>query len=350
MSINFKIFFEKIKDEKVVLAKGDLLDFKWQSLKNKLIENSNNSYFQSKSLIIKNDDIICLNLEGKDKFGLKQDFLIYDNRTFIYLLAKLKKYQKENQNEEMKIKFLLGKQDNEPIMELPNFDICLNESLKEIWKKEKDKIKKELNHLELTIKKKKKKLNEDNDKKLNENNYKKLNFNINQNVTCNNCLSMNFYGFRYICSYCNNYNLCNKCYHLGNHDPSHNFILFRNPLEKDEDILKYDAKFKPSSKVLRNIKDKPTITFTLANTGQKDLENCYIGYIKLDKNHLGCNNYNIKKIERNSQETITLELNYDNEENNTFNIFEGHFRMFTENGIPFGDILKVRIINELFDL
>ena len=161
---------------------------------------------------------------------------------------------------------------------------------------------------------------------------------------------MNFYGYRYICSYCNNYNLCNKCYHLGNHDPSHNFILFRNPLEKDEDILKYDAKFNPSSKILRNVKDIPKIKFTLANTGQKDLENCYIGYIKLDKNHLWCDRIKIEKIERNSKKTIEeFILKYDNEENNTFNIFEGHFRMFTENGIPFGDILKVRIINELFD-
>ena len=60
--------------------------------------------------------------------------------------------------------------------------------------------------------------------------------------------------------------------------------------------------------------------------------------------------YNIKKnIERNSKEPITLELKYDNEDNNTFNTFEGHFRMFTKNSIPFGDILKIRIINELFD-
>ena len=63
-----------------------------------------------------------------------------------------------------------------------------------------------------------------------------------------------------------------------------------------------------------------------------------------------CDRIKIEKIERNSKKTIEgFILKYDNEENNTFNIFEGHFRMFTENGIPFGDILKVRIINELFD-
>ena len=354
MSIYFKIFFEKIKDEKVVLLKGDLLEFKWHSLKNKLIENSNNSFFQSKNLIIKNDDIICLNLEDKDKYGLKQDFFIYDNRTFIYLLEKLKKYQKKNQIEEMKIKFYLNIENNEPKIELANFDICLNESLKKIWKKEKDKIKKELSHLELTNSENNfvnKKLNKENNKNPNEDNDKKLKFNINQNVTCNNCLSMNFYGYRYICSYCNNYNLCNKCYHLGNHEPSHNFILFRNPLENDEDILKYDAKFNPSSIILRNIKGNPKITFTLANTGQNDLINCYIGCIKLDKNHLWRERYDIKEnLKRNAQKKINeLELKYDNEENNTFNIFEGHFRMFTEKGIPFGDILKIRIINELFD-
>lgn len=353
MSIYFKIFFDQIKSEKVVLFKGNLLEFKWQSLKNKLVENSSNSYFQSKNLIIKNDDIICLDLEEKDKYGLKKDFLIYDNRTFIYLLEKLKEFLKTCQNEEIKIKLLLKKEENEPKIELANFDIYLSDSLKKVWKKEKDKIKKELSHLELTNSENNfvnQKLIEE--KRINEDIDKKFKFNINQNVTCNNCLSMNFYGYRYVCSYCNNYNLCNKCYHLGNHEPSHNFILFRNPLEKDDDISKYDAKFNPSSIVLRNIKDNPKITFSLVNTGQKDLKNCYIGYIKLDKNHLLCDRYDIKEsIKRNSQMKINdLTLKYDNEENNTFNIFEGHFRMFTENGIPFGGILKIRIINELFDL
>ena len=353
MSIYFKIFFDQIKSEKVVLLKGNLLEYKWQSLKNKLVENSSNSYFQSKNLIIKNDDIICLDLEKKDNYGLKKDFLIYDNRTFIYLLEKLKEFLKKHVDEEMKIKLLLRKEENEPKIELANFDIYLSDSLKKVWKKEKDKIKKELSHLELTNSENNfvnQKLIEE--KRINEDIDKKLKFNINQNVTCNNCLSMNFYGYRYICSYCNNYNLCNKCYHLGNHEPSHNFILFRNPLEKDDDISKYDAKFNPSSIVLRNIKEIPKIPFSLVNTGQKDLENCYIGYIKLDKNHLLCDRYNIKEsIKRNSQREINeLTLKYDNEENNTFNIFEGHFRMFTENGIPFGDILKIRIINELIDL
>jgi len=370
MSINFKIFFKEIKDEKVVLAKGDLLEYKWQTLKDKLIENSSNSYFQSKNLIIKFDDIICLDLEGKDKFGLKQDFLIYDNRTFIYLLDKLKNYQKENKDNDIKIKLLLDKRDNEPKIDLENFDICLNESLKKTWKKEKEKIKNELSLLELTnsensfinqkiIEKQIESMNENQNKiineKISESQNKEIKFNINENVICNNCLCMNFYGYRYVCSYCNNYNLCIKCYHLGNHDPTHNFILFRTPIEvkkdEDEDILKYDAKFDPSSIVLRNIKEpQPKIPFNLYNTGQKDLKDCYIGCIKLDKNHLWCDRYNItKNIERNSKEEIKLELKYDNEDNNTFNIFEGHFRMFTKNGIPFGDILKIRIINELFD-
>ena len=107
----------------------------------------------------------------------------------------------------MKIKLFLNIENNEPKIDLANFDICLNESLKKIWKKEKDKIKKELSHLELTNSENNfvnKKLNEENNKNPNEDNDKKLKFNINQNVTCNNCLSMNFYGYRYICSYCNN--------------------------------------------------------------------------------------------------------------------------------------------------
>ena len=29
----------------------------------------------------------------------------------------------------------------------------------------------------------------------------------------------------------------------------------------------------------------------------------------------------------------------------SFNRFEWHFRMFNKNGIPFGDILKIKVIN-----
>ena len=42
MSINFKIFYKDLldKDDRIVLLKGDLLKFKWNELKKKIIYNN----------------------------------------------------------------------------------------------------------------------------------------------------------------------------------------------------------------------------------------------------------------------------------------------------------------------
>ena len=351
MSINFKIFFKELldKNDKTVLLRGNLLEFEWNKLKEKIIENSHNSYFESKKLALYSENFTLTITEGPQIDELLQNNSIYNDISFYNLITILKKYQEENQNKEIKIKFSLEKNKNEIILkeDKKSHTLILKETLQNIWENEKEKIENELNGAELTrsqidffynnLNKNKNKNNLDEDKK--------------HKIICNNCLSLYIYGYRYTCSYCDNYNLCYKCFKKDIHNKNHNFIIFRKPLLLENDINEYNNKIIPNSFIFKNIKDHFQVDIKIANIGEKDLNNCYIGYIKFDGNYLHCKK-NILNIKKNEIININLQIYFNNEESIDlidfidFNIFEGHFRMFNEIGIPFGDILKIKVINE----
>ena len=342
MSINFKIFFQENLDnhENIVLIRGNLLKFDWNTLREKIIENSQSSYFKSNNLALNRNDKFILELtERFDKLDTSKISSIYNDITFSYLIEKIKAYKEENPDENLLLKFSLEKKEILPEPNINKYEICLKESLKKFWKNEKEKIKNELNEIELS--------NSEiiflnkNLKNNNENQISHI------NTICNKCLSINFFGFQYICAYCDNYNLCHHCYKTYNHNKEHNFILFKQPIIA-EDINKYDNKISPNSQIFKNIKESFDINFIIANTGEKDLSNCYITYIKFGKNFLYCNKYTFEdKFEKNKKKNITLKIFFNEKDNINinFNIFEGDFRMFNKQGIPFGDILKIKVIN-----
>ena len=339
MSINFKIFFKETLNNSVVLIRGNLLKFDWNALKESIIKNSQLSYFKSNNLALTMNDNFILELTEKfQKLDISQIPSIYNDITFSYLLEKLKAYNEKNPDENLLIKFQLVKKENLPVSNIEKYEICLKESLKSVWKNEKEKIKNKLNEMELTnreiifLNKKLKNNNENNNSHL--------------NTICNNCLSINFFGYRYICSYCHNYNLCYQCYKTYNHNKEHNFILFKKPIIED-DINKYDNKISPCSQIFKNIKKSFDINFDIANTGEKNLSNCYITYIKFDKNFLYCEKYIFDKFEKNENRNIKLKICFNEKDNANinFNIFEGDFRMFNKFGVPFGDILKIKVKN-----
>lgn len=340
MSINFKIFFKKSlesKDNNIVLLRGNLLKFKWDELREKIVQNSHNSFFESKNLDLNEDHKFYLKIKEPQNFD---DLSISNDDTFNIFIEKIKKYQNDNPNKQINLRFTLEENANKNIQ---NFNkSILKKTLENIWEIVKEKIKSELNELEL-VKSKVNYLNNNLDEDEDENELNPEQKKINS-VTCNNCLSVNFYGYRYVCSYCDNYNLCYKCYKKNNHNENHNFILFRKPILEEYNINEYNNKFSPNFLFFEDKKEKFPVKFNIANTGKKDIKNCFIGFIKFDINHLSCKK-NVFEIAKNETKEITLEIDFSNIDNINFNTFEGHFRMFNKNGIPFGDILKIKIKN-----
>ena len=286
MSINFKIYFEQKDNEKnnVVLLKGDLLKFNWQLLKEKVITNSNHLYFKSNNLSINKGDKFILQIID-EKYVFNNINEIFDERTFDYLLNKLKEIK--NEDVEEKIKFHLIKVKEKPKENLAKFDIFLKESLNNNWKNEKERINNELDEVELT-----KGYIDHINKFYIEN---KFNSKQNENIICNKCLKRNFYGPRYICAYCNNFNLCYLCYKKFVHEPEHNFIIIRYPIQNKENINKYNNLITPNIHLFHNVKSSFKVKFNLINTGNQNLKDCFITYIKFNENSLICQKHIIKK-------------------------------------------------------
>lgn len=362
MNISFKIFLEG--HDNVVLIKGDLMDFDWDTLREKIIENSNNSYFKSQNLSLNNNDKFILVFKENENFNFPVDLdlsklsSIYNEFTFSYLISKLEEYFEQKKFLDLKIKFNLKKTNEESNLELQKYGICLKNALIDAWKNEKENIKKELNEEELNNIKINYLYSSKNINKIDKNKNNKNNNDNNNNIVCNNCLTNYFYKYRYMCSYCDNYNLCPKCYGTDSHNLEHNFIVFKQPEndndnDKDKDnISQYDNKISPNYIEFKNKKDSFEVKFKLANTGGVDLKDCFIGYINFDKNYLYCDKYKIgENFERNEIKDINLKIFFhkcEYLENMDFSIntFEGHFRMFNKNGMPFGDILKIKVIND----
>jgi hypothetical protein len=351
INASFKIFFEESfnKDEKVVLLKGDLSSFDcWKSLKDEIIKNSELPYFQSQSLTLKNNDQFILKLQKPYPNELSNISSIYNEFTFSHLISVFKEKLK-GKNENVKLIFILKKVDEEPNQENEKYYNFLRKALNDTWKIEKENIKKDLKEAELTksqmnfIYSNLSKNNKISEKKMQKNlkNYKK------SIIVCNNCLSQNFYKFRYICSYCDNYNLCYKCYKKCEHNKQHNFIIINYTTKVLGDITKYDNKISPNYIELKGQKEAFNVQIKIANTGEVDLSKCFIGYIKFDRNYLICKKYEIQeKFEKNVIKDISLRIDFNDTDNIEITTFEGHFRMFNSYGIPFGDILKIKVINE----
>ena len=344
MSINFKIFYQYYNNWKnhIVILKGDLSSFDWNTLKAKIIFNSNQPFLKSNGLDVNEKDIFKLEIieapEIVDLNGIKE---IFDERTFNYLLSKLTEIKNENIEKEIKIRFNLIKVKDKPKINLPIFDIVLLDALKKSWKKEKERIKNELNEIELT------KSNIDHINKFFI--RRKLPEKMHKNVICNGCTKINFYGSRYVCTYCTNFNLCYLCYDKNEHDSNHNFIIFKTPIQKEESIIKYNNIISPKIQIFPNKKQSFKTKFKIINIGENSLKDCFITYIKFDDNNLICNKYTTKDdIVKNSTKEIELEINFNNTNVDFYYDYEGHFRMFNKFGIPFGDIFIIKVHNDSF--
>ena len=342
MNINFKIFCHQYENWKnnIVILKGDLSSFNWNTLKEKIIYNSNQPYLKHNQLDINENDIFKLKIiQGHENEDLNDIKEIFDERTFNYLVAKLKEIKNKNIEEKIIIKFNLIKIKELPKINLPIYDIVLRDALINSWNKEKERIKKELNEIELT------KSNIDYLNKFFMN--KKLPKQMNKNIICNDCGKIDFYGPRYVCTYCTNFNLCYLCYKKNEHDSKHNFIIFKTPTQNEENINIFNIIVNPKKQIFHNKKESFKAKFKLFNNGESNLKDCFITYIKFDDNNLICKKYTIKDdFVKDSMKEIELEINFNDLSSDFYYNYEGHFRMFNKYGIPFGDIFIVKIYND----
>lgn len=163
------------------------------------------------------------------------------------------------------------------------------------------------------------------------------------NILCQQCLSNNIKGIRYLCAECDNYNICDKCekQRTHNHPIDHLFLKITKPINAYING-EYSCMF-PKNNLLLNfmilpkLKNLYKLKLKIINTGTKEDWNdfilCPIGY---GKDFIGGNKLVINQTVPKAT-CIDVEIEIFAERKGTYIT---KWRMFTKEGIPFGDVFK----------
>ena len=169
------------------------------------------------------------------------------------------------------------------------------------------------------------------------------------NIICSNCFKPEFTGIRFLCSQCNNYNLCEKCEELRiqniiNHNENHVFLRINKP--KNIDINKYDNLIQGNNQKLKLKNGKGYAKVNIINSGIESFKNCYLSPICYGSYYITGKKIKIEKdIERGDNIDLIIELEVEENEINSNKQYISIWRMFTEEGIPFGKIISLFLDN-----
>ena len=341
----FRIF--GMEDDKGVILRGKINDYKdYQTLKNELFKAYEKKPI--KTITLKNGENFILSFK-EDKNKEKNELFIpneisdgiWNNKTFFYFKEKLLVYNIQKAI----YKFYIKKVKRLPKWERKENNQFLKEDLESSWNKIYDDITKEINSLDLE----KSKAKYNTMKSELEKNLAKINKETHTKTICNNCLRKDFNGKRFICTECNNYNLCQDCekifYLKQIHQRDHTLIQVNKALNEEnlEKYRNYNNIIGNNNQEFKNMPSSFQTEITVINSGENNLQNCYVLPIRYGENNITCCPKIIKDdVPRNLQTKIPLVLRLPNEGRG---FFEGYFRMFTPDGLPFGNVLCVKVLN-----
>jgi len=329
----FLIKFETEKGKKSF----NLIDIKnnWDLLYNKIIE------FQPS---LKNDKFVC-NLPNNLEIPNLKCF--YDQNTYDILY---KHIEKEFQNDPNKFN-----NKNAPIFSFGKFIENINEKKEE--KKEEKKIEYKKILEEALNKKidliKKSILNENFKNDIYNGYYKYLEEDYNKNIVimhkniqCNNCYENNIIGKRFICSECNNFNLCENCEKLNCHNKEHSLIKINKEIIDKNNFFEYQNIICDNERIynfkLNSMEENYEIK--IINIGKNNLNFCNFQPISYGNNYLYGKKCSIDEDFKNGDSiTINIKINNIPEKTGTY---YSKWRMFTNFGIPFGQVLYMKFIIE----
>ena len=181
---------------------------------------------------------------------------------------------------------------------------------------------------------------------------KDLNLRIHKNVICSNCFKKNFTGKRYICCECDNYNLCEDCEELRckkfiEHNLNHIFLKLNKPINVD--INKYDNIIKGKNQNLTVKNNEAIANITIFNTGEESLKDCFLSQIIFGRKVLTGKKIKIEEDVYQNEKidcSIVMDVNKETVKEGDTKEYISEWRMFTKEGLPFGEIISL-YINDL---
>ena len=336
-----RIYYEELPKKNILGKQKDLFSYKsFNEIKQNIFTQSENKTYDK--IRLKETDLFILNLGDYQVPEIYNS--IWDEETFQYLCS----YIKENPPEKLKFIIKKVKKTPPPLAPQPKYDSFLKDALLSVWEKTKKDIEENLNENYL------------NDGKrlyLQEKQENNINIkdefidDLNVNIICNNCVASNFSGARYICAECNNFNLCEFCQENArlshNKDfTDHTFIRLNKP--SLDDIGKYNCIFSPNKMLLNNKFEPFEVNIDIMNNGDETLQGCFLSPIRFGKNYFGCLKTTItEECENGNKITLNVLMKFDDyDQINKKDLYKGYFRLMTKEGLPFGDILYIQVINE----
>ena len=335
---SFKIFIKKNSNS--VFLKGKFEDYtNYSDLQQKIIKQTLTSSFKANKEMIKKSDLYKLEFGAKEDNSYIHSELsegIFDEESFHFFKNQLNAKGIKNG----KYKLYIEKVDSLPKFKKKERDEILGESLKQFWNLTLEDITSELNL---------KKLEESKMKFDKMKQEQKKNEEILQNIThngiiCSNCFKKDFTGKRFICAECDNYNLCQECEKFLNEKEIHQreHVLIQINKSLNDDNLNYNNIIGKYQKEFQNVDKSFKFEFTVVNNGENDLQNCYILPVRYGETYLTCDAQKItESIQKGKNSKISLNVKLQQ----NIGYFEGYFRMFTPNGLPFGNIINIKVMN-----
>ena len=332
-----KIYYEKFKND-IVLNKNLSSFENYQSLREAVIAASNDKkqLASIKKIAVKKEDKIVLEIVEPKIGGINS---IFNEETFNFF------HNKVNEGHLTLIKLYITKVEKYPDWSPPQ----IYEILKNTLQSASDENSKVL--IEELAQEKSEELNNgqrvyivkrNEEKSVSEENIK----DVHLRVFCNNCPNNNFFGNRYICAECDNYNLCQNCYtnERFTHCKEHTFILIKSPIMLDLSL--FSCLFINKRKII-NVDKFEAFDFEIEiiNNGIESLQGCFISPIRFGKKYIGCTKDSIEsEVQNGGKYTMKTMIKFEDEniiEKNKQ--YEGYFRLMTQEGLPFGDIFYLQV-------
>lgn len=330
-----KIIYKQFEGKNIVKEKFSKTG-NYESLRNKIIEKTARMGGNVASNGVKKEDKFVLRLAEK-LAGIES---VFDDKTLDFLRGKI------TESEPATVTLHITKVDKYPIWKPPQILEIFKSSLDKASQETIEEIKKDLvlenlengNRVYIKEKKEEKEINEDTVKE------------CHVHIFCNHCQRGNFFGFRYMCAECNNYNLCEECYSndIYTHDKDHTFIRIKKPFEPEDTNLNiFNCIFSPNRIYEKRELNVFDLNVVIVNNGTVDLNGCFVSPIRFGKNYLGCTKETINE-EVKTGEKVNIKLGiifFDDfsDDCQPLDQYIGYFRLMTDKGIPFGDILYVQL-------
>ena len=331
----FRIIYKQFEKKNVVKEKFSKIE-NFESLRKKIIDKTAKM----------DKDIVANGVTNKDKFILQlADKLpniesVFNDKTLDFLRGKVLESQTQQ------VVAYITKVDKYPEWSEPQTLKIFKDSLDKASKETIEEIKKDLilenleNGNRVYIKEKKE------EKEICDDTVRECHIHI----FCNHCQRGNFFGFRYMCAECNNYNLCEECYsnEIYTHNKEHTFIRIKKPLEpEDTEINNYSSIFSPNRIYEKRELDVFQLKVNIINNGIVDLKGCFISPIRFGKKYLSCSKEVIsEEFKPGEKKSIEMNITFYEENEEHFQYLDqyiGYYRLMTEKGIPFGDILYIQL-------